>query len=159
MVQDTLYSHQQPNSDYCFICGRKNPIGLKLVFFDNGNDEVMSTCVIPEHFNGYPGIVHGGIVSALLDEGVGRVSLIHDHHNLMMSVTLEVKFRQPVPTETELRIIGKRVKMRGRLGQAVGKLYLPDGSVAAESKLNLASLPAHILKNNPEALLGWQIDA
>jgi len=150
-------NHKQPTSDYCFICGRKNPVGLKLEFFDNGEDEVHSHCVIPEHFNGYPGVVHGGIVSALLDEGVGRVSLIGDHHNLMMSVVLEVKFRKPVPTETELHIVGKRIRMRGRLGQAVGQLFLPDGTLAAESKLNLVKLPRDILKDNPEAL-GWRID-
>jgi acyl-coenzyme A thioesterase PaaI-like protein len=59
---------KQPNSRMCFVCGIDNPIGLKLKFYTD--DE--GRCIArfrpgPEH-QGYPGYLHGGIISALLDE-------------------------------------------------------------------------------------------
>jgi hypothetical protein len=65
---------KQPNSRMCFVCGIDNPIGLHLHFYTD--DE--GRCVArfqpgPEH-QGYPGHLHGGIISRLLDQTMGRVS-------------------------------------------------------------------------------------
>ncbi|MCI0394201.1 MAG: PaaI family thioesterase [Chloroflexi bacterium] len=149
---------RQPNSDNCFVCGRKNPRGLYVAFYDNGQDEVMAEYTIPDVYQGYPGIVHGGIVAAILDEAVGRVAMIGDHHHFMMSVRLEVKYRQPVPTRTPLRIVGRAVRLRGRLGKAVGEITLPDGALAAEAEMTLADVPAELLANADLQALGWRLD-
>lgn len=151
--------HQQPNSDMCFICGRKNPVGLYMKFFDNGENEIYSEYTVPEQYQGYPGVVHGGILAAMLDESVARVSMISDHHRLMMSVKLEVKYRHPTPTGTPLRIVGRIVRLRGRLGKAVGAIYLPDGTITAESEMTLADVPEDVLGENLNfEALGWHID-
>ena len=150
--------YPQPNSDTCFICGRSNPVGLQMTFFDNGVDEVYAEHTVPDLYQSYPGLVHGGIVTAMLDECVGRVALIGDHHRFMVSVKLEVKFRHPVPTETPLRLVGRVVKLRGRLGKAVGELTLPGGTVAAQTAMTIADLPASIRKGASLAALGWRVD-
>lgn len=150
--------NKQPNSNDCFVCGRRNPHGLRMTFYDNGEDKVCSEHSVPEAYQGYPGVVHGGIVAAMLDEVVGRVAMIGDHHHFMMSVKLEVKYRHPVPTETPLRIVGRIVRLRGRLGKAVGEVLLPDGTVAAESAMTLADVPQEILANADLDALGWRID-
>lgn len=147
----------QPNSDYCFVCGRKNTHGLHMQFYDDGQDKVVSDYTVREPFQGYPGLVHGGILSAMLDEVVGRVALIGDHHHFMMTVKLEVKFRHPVPVNTPLRLVGERVKIRGRIGQACGRIELPDGTVAVEAALVLADIPEPYHQANPAAL-GWRVD-
>ncbi len=151
--------HPQPNSNMCFICGRDNPVGLYMKFYDNGANEVYCEYTVAEPYQGYPGVVHGGIVAAMLDEAVARVSMIGDHHHLMMSVKLEVKYRHPTPTNTPLRIVGRIVKLRGRLGKAVGGVYLPDGTLTAESEMTLADVPKDVLGDglNLEAL-GWRVD-
>jgi len=149
---------KQPNSDHCFICGRRNPHGLYMTFYDNGRDEVCCEHRVPEEYQSYPGIVHGGILAAMLDEVVGRVSMIEDHHHFMMSVKLEVKYRHPVPTETPLKIIGRIVRLRGRLGKAVGEIHLPDGTIAAESAMTLADVPAEMLQGVNLEALGWRVD-
>jgi hypothetical protein len=56
-------SHLQPTSDYCFVCGRLNPHGLHMTFFDNGVDEVYADYTVAAAYQGYPGLVHGGIVA------------------------------------------------------------------------------------------------
>ncbi len=149
---------KQPNTDSCFICGRSNPVGLYMSFFDNGEDEVVSEYTVAERYQGYPGIVHGGIQAAMLDEVVGRVAMIGDHHHFMMSVTLNVKYRHSVPVETPLRIVGKIIRLRGRLGKAAGRIYLPDGTIACEAEMSLVDVPAQLLERTDPKLLNWKID-
>lgn len=153
-----MHPHKQPNSDYCFICGRKNPHGLRMTFYDNGRNEVIARPTVPDAYQSYPGIVHGGIIAAMLDEVVGRVALISDHHHFMLSVKLEVKYRQPVPTETPLLVRGQIKRLRGRLGKAVGQLLLPDGVLAAESTMTLADVPPELVAEADLAALGWYVD-
>lgn len=149
---------KQPNSEMCFICGRSNPAGLYMRFYDDGEHAVYSHYTVPSQFQGYPGIVHGGIQAAMLDEVVGRVAMIGDHHRFMMSVTLSVKYRHTVPIATPLRIIGRIVRLRGRLGKAEGIIELPDGTIACEAALTLADIPQDLLSRTSPALLNWRVD-
>ena len=148
---------RQPNSSHCFVCGLQNPHGLKVKFYDDGLDTVRCEYSIPADYQGYPGVAHGGIVAAILDEVVGRVAMIGDHHHFMMTVKLEVKYRQPVPIETPLVFLGKKVRLRGRLGIATGEVRLPDGSLAAEAEMTLADLPEQFRINGDLEALGWKV--
>jgi acyl-coenzyme A thioesterase PaaI-like protein len=130
-----------------------------MVFFDDGRHQVWAEYAVAEEYQGYPGVVHGGVVAAMLDEVVGRVALIEDHHHFMMSARLEVKYRHPVPTRTMLRIVGHIVRLRGRLGKAVGEVILPDGQVAAEAEMTLADVPPEMLAGADLAALGWRVDS
>ena len=150
--------NKQPNSEMCFVCGRKNPIGLYMCFHDNGEDEVVSEYTVPERYQGYPGIVHGGVLAAMLDEVVGRVAMIGDPHHFMMSVKLAILYRHPVPVNTLLKVVGKIIRLRGRLGRAEGKIHLPDGTVACEAAMTLADIPDELLTNANLALLNWKVD-
>lgn len=150
--------YRQPNSHQCFVCGLKNPYGLKLAFYDNGKDEVRCEYTISEEYQGYPGIAHGGIVAAILDEVVGRTSMIDDHMHFMMTAKIEIKYRQPVPLNTPLSITGRRIRDRGRIAQAQGEIRLPDGEIAVEANLTLVDLPPQFEVNQEVAdELGWQI--
>lgn len=148
----------QPNSDHCFVCGRKNPVGLYMHFYDNEQDEVCSDYTVPDHYQSYPGIVHGGVLASMLDEVVGRVAMIEDHHHFMVSVRLEVLYRHPVPVETPLKIRGRIERLRGRLGKAKGEIILPDGTVACEASATLADIPDALLSKANIESLGWQVD-
>lgn len=150
--------HKQPNAATCFVCGRDNPSGLKMQFYDNGGDTVKSVITLDERFQGYPEIAHGGILACMLDEVVGRVAMIDDHHRFMMTVNLKVQYRHPVPINTQLTAIGKAIRIRGRIGKAEGKIYLPDGLVACEAELTLANMPREIATQRRIGSLGWQVD-
>jgi acyl-coenzyme A thioesterase PaaI-like protein len=151
--------NRQPNSDYCFVCGRKNPHGLYMTFYDDGKNQVFSEYTVSDEYQGYPGVVHGGIVAAMLDEVVARASMIGDPHHFMMSVKLDIKYRHPVPTETPLNVVGRIIKLRGRLGRAEGQVLLPGGLVAAEAALTLADVPTDILGQANLEALGWHVDS
>ena len=76
----------------------------------------------------------------------------------MMTVRLELKYRHPVPTETPLHLVGRVERMRGRLGKAIGELYLPDSTLAVEAALTLADIPADFLAGADPEAFGWRVD-
>ena len=63
-----------------------------------------------------------------------------------------------MPTETPLQIVGRIVKLRGRLGRAEGQIILPDGKIAAEAGLTLADVPDEIVSGANLEALGWYVD-
>jgi uncharacterized protein (TIGR00369 family) len=76
------------DDNYCFVCGEKNPLGLRLKFsFDNGK---ASAEFIPQKFHqGYKDIVHGGIITTVLDEAMVKAALMQG----MPAVSAEIKVR------------------------------------------------------------------
>ena len=134
---------RQPSSRHCFICGVQNPFGLKLQFVDDGDSTVRAQVTVPEQFNGYPGVVHGGIVAAILDETAGRALLArgHDDTNLFVTLKMEIRYRQPTPTNTPLIAIGTIIKASVARATVHGELCLPDGAVTAEADCIVARPP------------------
>jgi len=103
-------------------------------------------------------VVHGGVLAAMLDEVVARVSMIGDHHHFMMSVKLQILYRHPVPVETPLIVIARILRLRGRLGKAEGEIVLPDGTIACEAAMTLADVPDELLSSTNPQLLNWKVD-
>jgi uncharacterized protein (TIGR00369 family) len=150
---------QQPNSSLCFVCGLDNAVGLKLVFYETGPDEVTATYTPPDHFQGYPGVLHGGIVASLLDEVGGRVVMIGDHNHFMMTAKMEIKYRRPTPLAGPVTVYGRLLKRRGRLALAHAEIRLADGTLTAEAELTLADLPDEFQVEEDLEALGWKVYA
>jgi uncharacterized protein (TIGR00369 family) len=134
---------KQPNSRKCFVCGLQNPVGLKLVFCDYPEaNQVRSEFTISEDYQGYPGVVHGGIVAAILDETAGRaVMLGGKDDNLFATLRLTIRFRHPTPTGTPLTAVGWVTREGGVSTKVAGEIRLPDGTVSAECEALLGSVP------------------
>ena len=122
---------RQPTSRSCFVCGRENSVGLK-VHWDQHPEagEIRGTVTVPEHFNGYPGVTHGGIVGALLDETAGRTILMDGgFDDLMVTAKLEVVYRRPTPTGVPLELVGRLLgRSGGRAGALAGGLVTSASS-------------------------------
>ena len=156
MIENCI--HKQPNASMCFVCGRDNPVGLRMSFYDDGAGMVMSKVTPASHFEGYPGVLHGGIVATILDEVVGRVAMVKDHHHFMMTMKLLSKYRHPVPTGSELTAIGRAVRIGGRIGKAEGEIVLSDGTIACEAELTLADMPQELASKQRLEDIGWRVD-
>lgn len=118
---------RQPGSSMCFACGRDNPIGLHLQF--HIEDGKVHTFFTPrEEHQSWPGVVHGGIISTILDETVGRTSFLVD----MWAVTakFDLQYLKPVPIGQEITVTGEIVNARSRTLEAKGEVRLADGTVA-----------------------------
>jgi uncharacterized protein (TIGR00369 family) len=138
---------KQRSSRTCFLCGRQNPIGLKVSWYnDLEAKQIRATVTVPEQFNGYPGVVHGGIVAALLDETSGRALLLDgDSDNLMVTLKLEVKYRRPTPTGQPLTVRGWVLQRTPSRARVAADLLLPDGQVCAEGEAILVRPPQEFL--------------
>ncbi|NPV92534.1 MAG: PaaI family thioesterase [Firmicutes bacterium] len=142
---------KQPSSRSCFVCGRENDNGLHLEWYnDDESQRVVGTVTVPAKFNGYPGVVHGGIVAAILDETAGRAIMLNrEFDNLMVTIKLEVTYRRPTPCGVPLTVTGWVDRRSGSRAQVAGEIRLPDGSLTATAK-------AHIMKPPPEFLGEWE---
>ena len=149
--------NKQPNSRMCFACGLENPAGLHLHFYDNGADEVTTNFVIANQHQGYPGIAQGGIVAAILDEAGGRTVMIGNPLRLFMTVKLEVKYRQPVPTGQPLRGVGRLLKLKSKLATAHAEIHNTAGEVLAEAELVLSDVPQSVFNITEADTLGWRV--
>jgi acyl-coenzyme A thioesterase PaaI-like protein len=151
---------KQPNSRMCFICGLENPVGLHLHMYETAPGVVETTYTAPDHFQGYPGVLHGGIVAAILDELSGRTHMGSDaeHTRFMYTAKLEVKYRRNVPVGKPLRIVGRAGKSKSKSAEAWAGIYDADtGELLAEGKTLLIDVPQE--QFNPSRLdeLGWKV--
>jgi len=125
-------------SNYCFGCGPANPWGLQLKFYLDG-DLCCTKISIPEHFQGYPGIAHGGIVSTIFDELMANH--LYLHQVVAMTADLQVRFKKPVPTGKPLLFRSRLLSTgRHRLSELEAWAEL-DGEVLAQARGKMMLAP------------------
>lgn len=125
---------KQPTSRMCFVCGESNPAGVHVRFYQQEDGSVLARFTGCNHHQGYPGRMHGGIITAVMDETMGRAIMTRYGDNIWgVTAELSVRFRKPVPLNVELTAVGRITEEKTRLFEGVGELYLPDGSVAVEA--------------------------
>lgn len=117
--------------DYCFGCGKNNPIGLHLNFQPDG-EKVSAKKILPREYQGYTDVVHGGIVTLLLDEAMGNyIQKIYDKQ--AMTGRIEIRYRHPTPVEEELKISAWEESRRKNVLAMKATVQTPDGTVTAEA--------------------------
>jgi acyl-coenzyme A thioesterase PaaI-like protein len=120
-------------TDYqrCFICGQKNHAGLKVRYRQDG-ERIITEFTGDELHMGYPGVVHGGLISALLDETMGRTALFG--RAWVMTGKLEVRYRAPAPTGESLGISAWATRRRRDSVEARGEVRRPTGELVADGR-------------------------
>lgn len=147
----------QPNSRHCFACGLENPVGLKLRFFQITDDEVRADFLPPEHFEGYPGVLHGGIAASMLDEAAARAHMGGEPPRFLYTAKLEIRYRRTIPMGTRLHVVGKATGNRGRLAQSWSGIYDENDTLLAEAHAVLMDVPGQMLQRNDLEKLGWKV--
>jgi len=125
-------------------------------FYNTAPGEVWAELALPGHFEGYPGVVHGGIIAAILDETGGRAHM-DDPNHFMVTAQLNVRYRAPVPTETPLVAYGKAGEKRGRVSKSHAELRNFEGEVLADAELVLVDIPEEQLENVDPVEMGWRV--
>ena len=142
---------RQPNSRMCFVCGVQNPIGLKIIFETDGK-RVWTQFTPQDEHQGYPGVLHGGITFALLDEVIGRAAMELGDTPWMMTAKADMRFRKPVPIGEELTLMGELTRVRSRTVEGYGELRLSDGSVAVEATALYIKVPESLAEQVKERM-------
>jgi uncharacterized protein (TIGR00369 family) len=132
---------KQHNSRMCFVCGLKNPAGLKAFFYEVEGNELVALLTPCEQHQGYPGRLHGGMSAAILDETIGRAMNINQDEVWGVTVEMNVRYRKPVPLDQELRVVGRITNQNRRLFEGTGEILLPNGDVAVEGRGKYIKLP------------------
>ena len=115
----------------CFACGQDNPVGLRLRFVSEG-DTVRAEFTPGSEYQGYEGVLHGGIVAAALDDAMAQ--LFHRRGQESRTARLEVRFRREAPVGRPLIVTARLAAARTKLFTAEAALSLPDGTRLAEAK-------------------------
>jgi acyl-coenzyme A thioesterase PaaI-like protein len=140
----------------CLVCGRDNPFGLHARFFELAPDEsaaadaprsagatatagpaagreLLGVFTPREEHQSYPGRLHGGVSSAILDETIGRAILLVQPGAWGVTAEFTVRFRKPLPLDGEIRCVARLTRDTSRLFEGSGEILLPDGSIAVEA--------------------------
>lgn len=119
------------NNNRCFVCGKENPYGLQVhpEVIDSGA-AVQIECTPPDHMQGWAKILHGGIISTLLDEAITHIG-IGTYDGPAVTAQLEVRFRKPAPTGVKLFVSAERTKVSRRIIEAKAEIKLSDDTLIA----------------------------
>ncbi len=124
---------------FCFVCGPRNPIGLKLDFVFDGKAKTIKTEFTPrkEH-QGYFNIVHGGIIATLLDEAMVKLAIALN----MPSVTaqMDVRLRKALKVGEKITISAEILKETRKTLDAYAKDVTSDGILAADATGKLVKI-------------------
>jgi acyl-coenzyme A thioesterase PaaI-like protein len=150
---------KQANSRHCFVCGVHNDNGLKIFFYDEEPGKVTASVTVPRHFQGYPGIVHGGVIAAMLDEVSGRTMMSGDDvSRWMVTASLSIRYRKPVPVEKPLKLVGTLKADNGIIVRAHGEIQDENGILLAEGDAVMANVPKTLQSSIDELTSDdWQI--
>ncbi len=134
----------------CFACGHRNPAGLQLQFaLDAESMRATAHTLLDVRFSGWRRAAHGGIITALLDEAM--VYACGAAGMYVATASLTVRFRNPVPVETRLRIEGWVTQQRSRIFRARSHILLDEKRLAEADGMFAPMRPIH--SNDPIAAL------
>jgi acyl-coenzyme A thioesterase PaaI-like protein len=115
----------------CFACGPDNPRGLHLKFQRNKVGEMVAEWIPEPELEGFQGIVHGGIVSTVLDEAMSKV--VAESGAKALTAELRVRFRQHVPSGKTICVRGWIDSQNKRMTKTEAVLTSSDGTELAHA--------------------------
>jgi acyl-coenzyme A thioesterase PaaI-like protein len=148
---------KQKNSKMCLVCGLKNQFGLRAAFYELDNDELLAVFTPMEEHQSYPGRLHGGIATAILDETIGRAIMMKLPDIWGVTINFSTRFKKPIPLDSEIRVIGRIDKVANRYFEGTGEILLQDGSVAVEGQGKYIKLPLEQIADFDFSEQEWQI--
>lgn len=122
----------------CFGCGQKNPIGLRLKFSWDG-ETARADFTPGEEYQGWPGVVHGGIISCLLDEALNYPSYFLKCYCL--TAEMRVRLRQTAPVGARLHLSAWITRRTRKLLTTEARITLDDGTLVAEASGKMFVMP------------------
>jgi len=116
----------------CYVCGAKNPEGLKLKFEHIPGGRSKVKVVFEPRHQGYDNIVHGGIIGAVLDDSMAHAVMALNI--LPITTEMKIKFRKPVLVGEEILFEGMVEKVGRKIIDTSAKAIGPDGDLRVEAE-------------------------
>ena len=135
-----------------FIHGLKSRTGLHLQYHLEGS-RVVTTWTPTQDHAGFPGLVHGGLIAAVLDDVMGRCSVLQ--RRWVVTGRMETRFREGAPVGAVLRVVGWSTRLTPRVMLARASMTLPSGAVVAEAGGTYLPVPRPMLARMVESWPGF----
>jgi uncharacterized protein (TIGR00369 family) len=124
----------------CFVCGTENRNGLRLSFNIDKIEKTLRTTFVPsETYQGWDGIVHGGILSTLLDEAVAK--LAYELGFEALTARLTVTFRKAAKIGKQLAVFGEITRVTPRIIEGASRITDTSQNLIAEGEVRLLRVP------------------
>ena len=121
------------DNDMCFACGKENANGLHLDFsFCEQEKRIETTFVPSDTYQGWKGVLHGGIIATLMDESMAKLAQRLGYRPL--TVSLDIRFKNVAKTSDPLHVSAEIAKHTKKLLYASARATRGDGSVVAEAQ-------------------------
>ena len=133
--------YKQNNSRMCVMCGLDNEFGVRAPFYVMEDDSLATVFSYREEHQSYPGRVHGGLITAMLDELGFRAYWVLEPEVLAVTMTLETKYRKPVPYGVPLKGRAYLLSKSSRFVKSHAEILDMEGNVLAEAEIKYIKLP------------------
>jgi uncharacterized protein (TIGR00369 family) len=149
---------KQHNAKMCFVCGLGNIAGLQASFFETEDCNLVATFTPTEQHQSYPGRLHGGIASAILDETIGRAVMVGSETEIWgITLNLTMKYCKPVPLNIELRVVARVEEQNSRFFTGSGEILLPDGEIAVSGRGRYMKAPIEKIADSDFVNNEWNV--
>ena len=145
---------RQRNSKMCIICGLDNEFGVRAAFYNMEDGSVMTKFQYHPNHQSYPGRVHGGLITAMLDElGLRGLWAHHggEEKDFGVTINLTTNYRKPVPYATDLIAKGVVVRETSRFVVVESQLMDMEGTVLADGTIKYIKLDPKVISGNTTA--------
>ena len=133
---------KQKNSRMCVICGLDNEAGVRAPFYVMEDGSVITLFSYRAVHQSYPGRVHGGLITAMLDElGCRAYWGADNEESLAVTMSLETKYRKPVPYDIPLKGVGTVLRTTSLFVEAEARIFDAGGIELASGKMKYMKLP------------------
>ncbi|MGN1227645.1 MAG: PaaI family thioesterase [Christensenellales bacterium] len=150
---------KQSNSKMCIICGMDNEASVKAQFYEMENGYLCSLFTFRDIHQSYPERVHGGMITSMLDELVGRVLWVKEPNTYAVTTQINVRFKKPVPYNEQLKGVAYITKNSSRLYEAVGEIRDMDNNILAVAEATYMKMPIERICTKPaDAEMCYLID-
>jgi acyl-coenzyme A thioesterase PaaI-like protein len=136
---------------WCFGCGDRNSEGLQIEFEAEG-PKVTGRFVLRQSHQGFPGVAHGGLAAAAMDEAMGWA--MYAAGAWAMTARMEVKYRKPLPLGEELLVTAEVTRIRGRRLEASSEIRSVSGERLAEATGVFVRMPDDVQQRYNAAFMG-----
>ncbi len=123
---------KQASSHDCIVCGIDNPLGLHADFYQMQDDSLIALAAFREEHQSYPSRTHGGMISALIDETIGRLLWIKHPEEYAVTMKLNIEFHKAVPYGVPLKCVAHLTKDNRMAFEGEAKIIDGNGNMLAK---------------------------
>jgi uncharacterized protein (TIGR00369 family) len=117
--------------NYCFVCGKENPKGLKAKFISS-NGKAKAEMILYKEYQGYSGIIHGGIIAALLDEACAYAGISLGYYTV--TAEMKIRYRKTLKVGEKIIIEAFAEQIKSKLIQAKAQIKDSKDTIIAEAE-------------------------